>query len=69
MKSLKIPATIKATLYFIAFMAILVSCNTGQGMMHGSGASTYMGNWNWVGILIGLIIGFLLGYLVGRRKP
>jgi ElaB/YqjD/DUF883 family membrane-anchored ribosome-binding protein len=37
-------------------------------MMHGGGGSTYMGDWNWVGILVGVAIGFLIGYLVARRR-
>ena len=60
--------TIITGIYFIAFAALIVACDNQQGMMHGNGGSTYMGNWNWVGILIGLIIGFLLGYLVARRQ-
>jgi LPXTG-motif cell wall-anchored protein len=68
MKSQKIPATIKATLYFITFMAIIVACDSEQGMMHGGSWSMNMGNWNWVLILLGIIIVFLLGYLVARRR-
>ena len=68
MKSQIIIKSIKTGLYLIAFAAVIVACDTQQGMMHGNGGSMYMGNWNWVGILIGLIIGFLLGYLVARRK-
>ena len=68
MKSRRIPTTIKAALYFIVFAAITVACDTEQGMMHGSGGSMDMGNWNWVQILISLGVGFLLGYLVARRR-
>ena len=68
MKSRRIPTTIKAALYFIVFAAIIVACDTQQGMMHGSGGSMDMGNWNWVQILISLGVGFLLGYLVARRR-
>jgi hypothetical protein len=68
MKSQKIPTTIKAALYFIAFAAVIVACDTEQGMMHGGDRSMYMGNWNWIQILISLCLGFLLGYLVFRRK-
>ena len=56
----------KAT-FFYSVCAIL-ACDNQQGMMHGGGGSTYMGNWNWVGILIGLVIGFLIGYLVARSR-
>jgi LPXTG-motif cell wall-anchored protein len=68
MKSQRIPTTIKATFYFIAFMAIIVACESEQGMMHGGSGSMNMGNWNWVLILLGIIIVFLLGYLVARRR-
>jgi hypothetical protein len=68
MKSQIIIRSIKTGLYLITFAAVIVACDNQQGMMHGNGGSTYMGNWNWVGILIGLIIGFLLGYLVARKK-
>ena len=68
MKSRRIITSIKNVLLFIAFAAVLVACDTQQGMMHGGGGSTYMGNWNWVQILIGMIIGFLLGFLVARRR-
>ena len=68
MKSIRILTSIKKVLFFIALATVLAACDTQQGMMHGNGGSMYMGNWNWVGILIGLIIGFLLGYLVARRK-
>jgi hypothetical protein len=68
MKSLIIRKSIKTGFYIIAFATVIVACDNQQGMMHGSGGSTYMGNWNWVGILIGVIIGFLIGYLVARRQ-
>ena len=68
MKSRRMLISIKKVLFFIAFAAVLEACDTQQGMMHGNGGSTYMGNWNWVGILIGLIIGFVLGYLVAKRQ-
>jgi hypothetical protein len=58
----------KKVFFFIAFAAVLVACDTQQGMMHGGGSSMNMGNWNWIQILIGIIIGFLLGYLVARRR-
>ena len=68
MKSKKNLTTIKVAFYFIAFMAIIVACDSEQGMMHGGSGSMNMGNWNWVLILLGLIIVFLLGYLVARRR-
>jgi hypothetical protein len=68
MKSGRIRAIIKKALYFIAFAAIIVACDTEQGMMHGGGRSMDIGNWNWLPILISLGIGFLLGYLVARRR-
>jgi len=72
MRSKKTPATIKAALYFIVFMAIIVACDSEQSMMHEGSWSMDMGNGNWVqvliGLIIGLLIGFLLGYLVARRK-
>ena len=68
MKSLRILTTFKVTFYFIAFMAIIVACDSDQGMMHGGSGSMNMGNWNWVLILLGVIIVFLLGYLVARRR-
>lgn len=68
MKSKRMLTSIKKVLFFITFAAILTACDTQQGMMHGGGSSMYMGNWNWLGILIGLIIGFLLGYLVASRR-
>jgi LPXTG-motif cell wall-anchored protein len=60
--------SIKKVLFIIAFVAVLVACDTQQGMMHGGGSSMNMGNWNWVLILIGIIIVFLLGYLFARRR-
>jgi hypothetical protein len=68
MKSVKIVTIIRTTLYLLALAVMIVSCNNGQGMMHGGGTSMYMGSWNWVLILLGIIIGFLLGYLVARRR-
>ena len=68
MKSRKILTSIKTLLSFIAFAALMMACDTQQGMMHGGGQSMNMGNWNWVQILIGMIIGFLLGYLVASRR-
>ncbi len=68
MKSRRVTTSIKTVLSFIGFAAILVACDNQQGMMHGGGGSTYMGNWSWAGILVGLVIGFLIGYLVGRRS-
>jgi len=72
MKSRRILTTIKAALYFIAFMTIIVACDSEQGMMQRGSGSMDMGNGNWVQILIsliiGLLIGFLIGYLVARRK-
>ena len=68
MKSQIIIKSIKTGLYLVAFAALIVACDNQQGMMHGSGGSTYMGNWNWVLILLGVIIVFLLGYLVARRR-
>ena len=68
MKSERITTAIKTALCFIAFAAVLVACDTEQGMMHGGGRSMDMGNWNWVPILISLVIGFLLGYLVARKR-
>ena len=72
MKSRRIPTIIKTVLYFIAFIAIIVACDSEQGMMHGGSGSMDMVNGNWIQILIsiiiGLLIGFLLGYLVARRK-
>ena len=68
MKSRRVTTSIKASLSFIVFAAILAACDNQQGMMHGGGGSTYMGTWNWVGILIGLVIVFLIGYLVARRR-
>ncbi len=55
-------------LSFIVLAAVFTACENQQGMMHGGGGSTYMGNWNWPGILIGLALGFLAGYLVARRR-
>ena len=68
MKSRRMLTPIKKVLFFIAFAAVLVTCDTQQGMMHGGGSSMNMGNWNWIQILIGIILGFLLGYLFARRK-
>jgi hypothetical protein len=68
MKAFRIAGTIKVVLYLIMFTFALTACDNGQGMMYGGGRSMYMGNWNWVLILIGIIIGFLLGYLVARRR-
>lgn len=68
MKTEKIRAIIKTSLYFIAFAAIIVACDTEQGMMHGNGGSMDTGSWNWAPILISLVIGFLLGYLVARKR-
>jgi len=68
MKSQIIIKSIRTGLYLIAFAAVIVACDNQQGMMHGSGGSTYMGNWNWAQILIGIIIGILLGYLFARRR-
>jgi hypothetical protein len=42
---------------------MIVSCNSGGGMMQGGGQlSPGMGDWNWVQIFISLGAGFLLGY-------
>jgi len=68
MKSRRATTSIKIILSFILFAVILIACDNQQGMMHGGGGSTYMGNWNWVGILIGVAVGFLIGYLVARRR-
>jgi len=68
MKSGKIVTTIKTVLYFVALTVLIVACDDQTGMMHGNGGSSYMGNWNWIQILIGIILGFLLGYLFARRK-
>ena len=68
MKTVRISATVKTVLFFIAFSAIIVACDTEQGMMHGDGGSMDMGSWNWAPILISLVIGFLLGYLVARKR-
>jgi hypothetical protein len=68
MKSGKIVTTIKTVLCFVALMVIIVACDNQPGMMHGNGGSSYMGNWNWIQILVGIILGFLLGYLFARRK-
>ena len=68
MKSQIIIKSIKTGLYLIAFAAVIVACDNQQGMIHGNCGSTYMGNWNWVLILLGIIIVFLLGYLVARRR-
>ena len=68
MKSQRMLTSIKKVLFFTAFVAVLVACDTQQGMMHGGGSSMNMGNWNWIQILIGIIFGFLLGYLFARRR-
>ena len=68
MKSQIILKSIKTGLYLIAFAAVIAACDNQQGMMHGGGGSTSMGNWNWAQILIGIIIGILLGYLFAGRK-
>jgi LPXTG-motif cell wall-anchored protein len=68
MKSQRMVTSIRKVLFFIAFAAVLVACDTQQGMMHGGGSSMDMGNWNWVLILLGIIIVLLLGYLVARRR-
>lgn len=68
MKSSRIWPIIKTALYFISFAAIIVACNTEQGMMNGGGRSMNMGNWNWVPILIGVGIVLLLVYFVARRR-
>ena len=68
MKSQTIIKSFKSGLYLIVFAALIVACDNQQGMMHGGGGSTYMGNWNWIQILIGIILGFLLGYLFARRR-
>jgi len=68
MKSRRATTSIKIILSFTLFAVILIACDNQQGMMHGGGGSTYMGNWNWVGILIGVAVGFLIGYLVARRR-
>jgi len=68
MKSGKIVTAIKTALCFVVLAVIIVACDNQTGMMHGNGGSSYMGNWNWIQILIGIIIGVLLGYLFARRK-
>lgn len=68
MKSRRILTSIKKVLFFIAFAAVIVACDTQQGMMHSGGSSMNMGNWNWILLLLGIIIVFLLGYLVARRR-
>lgn len=68
MKSPGVTTLIKTILSFILFAAVLVACDNQQVMMNGGGGSSYMGNWNWPGILISLAIGFLIGYLVARRR-
>ena len=68
MKSRRMLTSIKKVLFITAFVAVLVACDTQQGMMHGGGSSMNMGNWNWVLILIGIIIVFLLGYFFARRR-
>jgi flagellar biosynthesis protein FliR len=68
MKSKIILRSIKTGLCLLSFAVVIVACDNQQGMMHGSGGSTYMGNWNWIQILIGIILGFLLGYLFARRR-
>jgi LPXTG-motif cell wall-anchored protein len=49
-------------------MAIMVACDSEQGMMHGGGRSMNIGNWNWALIVLGMIIVFLLGYLIVRKR-
>ena len=68
MNTRRMVTIIRAVIYFIVSMGIIVACDTQQGMMHRSDWSMNTGNWNWVPILISLGIGFLLGYLVARRK-
>jgi ElaB/YqjD/DUF883 family membrane-anchored ribosome-binding protein len=68
MRQVRISTAIKTTFIFIMFVATTVACNTQEGMMHEGTDSMYMGNWNWVQILIGIVIGFILGYLVARRR-
>jgi uncharacterized membrane protein YdcZ (DUF606 family) len=68
MKSRRITTSIKTILAYTVFVVLLIACENQQGMMHGGGDSTYMGNWNWIGILIGAVIVFLIGYLIARRR-
>jgi uncharacterized membrane protein YdcZ (DUF606 family) len=68
MKSRRITTSIKTILSYSVFVVLLIACENQQGMMHGGGDSTYMGNWNWIGILIGAVIVFLIGYLIARRR-
>lgn len=58
-------------IFVIMIVIIMVACDNGQGMMHGS-VSLGRENWNWGQIFfsagIGLILGFLIGTLVSKRK-
>jgi len=63
--------TVTTAFFFIMIVILLVACDNGQGMMHGS-VSMGRASLNWGQILfsagIGLILGFLIGMVVSRRK-
>jgi len=63
--------TVTTTIFVIMIVIIMVACDNGQGMMHGS-VSMGRENWNWGQIFfsagIGLILGFLIGMVVSRKK-
>jgi len=71
MNTLKIAKTIKAPLFIMALMMLIVACNNGNGMMHGNGSMS-MNNLNWTQILIGLgvicLIAIIIWVVISRRK-
>ena len=62
---------ITTALCFIVFVVTIMSCDNGQGMMHGSNRMG-MNSYNWTQILISLgvicLIGFIIWVVISRRK-
>jgi MFS-type transporter involved in bile tolerance (Atg22 family) len=71
MSTNKIVKRTVASFYLMALMVLIVSCDTGNGMMHGNN-SMGMNNLNWTQILIGIgvvcLIGFIIWVVISRRK-
>jgi hypothetical protein len=72
MNTKRITAMTVTTAAFVTMIVIImVACDNGQGMMHGT-VSMGRDSWNWGQIIlsagVGLVIGFLLGMVVSRRK-
>ncbi|MCB9299542.1 MAG: hypothetical protein H6566_02770 [Lewinellaceae bacterium] len=65
MKNIKI---LKVFFYGALLFSITACVNQqGHGMMQGND-TMYMGNWNWLLIVITLGIGLLIGLIVARKK-